>query len=308
MDHITNLKATYHLLCQHIDSFVEYMLDKGELVNAEVYKYPVFTNKDIGLSPQLIELTPVTGEQALLLALDHLKANTIKQEQSGRIVPRLPGAIIYHHPDLMGCLERLEHINLLKNTLAQMIQGISTNKDVRFEVVRDALPLLIKKVALRHIIFANRPVKSISYSWVNRHNGKILSKKHVLDILKTSEDYQNKNSIRDPNFAEYVAQEIVTISAMPASSQFVVRRPLRITPMLNFNYYKDMPLHLTERPSSSSGAKAPKNFVAHSPAFVFNCNPKIYPFQSYDANNHVNDKPVTDTPILPRLHLYLKTG
>lgn len=315
MDHITNVKASYKLLCDHIDSFVEYLLDKGELVSARVYQYPVFTDRDIGHSPDSIPLTPVDGQQALLLALDYLQQHAIKEEQSGRIVPRMPGTIVFQHPDPIGCIMRLDYINVLKNNLNEAITNISPKKDVRFETVKLALPNLIKKVATRHVIYANKPVKSVSFSWVNRHNGKNLSKKQVLAILKTSEEYENKNSIADPDFADYVAKEIVKISHMPDSSQFVIRRPLRITPMLNFNYQRDGLPHLKQRPSSRrSGALAPKNYVAHSPAFIFNDLPKVFPFWSYEANEqgteqNLDDKQtVREQLILPRLHLYLKNS
>lgn len=308
MDKIALLKTCYHHLCDHIDSFTEYLLSHGELISATVYEYPTYTNDDIDEWPEHIKLFPIHGEKALLLALDWMKKNSIIDEQSGRIVPRLPGSIVYNHPNFMECLHRLERINIEKNHLKDAILQISENNDIRFENVKNALPNLIKKVATRHFIYANRPVKSVSYSWVHRQTGEKKNKQQVLKLLQKSLDYRNKNSIADPNFAEKVEQEIIKISQLPHQSRFVIRRPIRVTPMLNLNYKKDTTPYLLERASSIMPlALAPKNYVAHSPVFIFNEHPKVYPFQNYEKKEHPR---IASTPIkgeslvIDRLHLY----
>lgn len=308
MDKIALLKTCYQHLCDHIDSFTEYLLAGGELISATVYEYPTYTNDDIDEWPEHIKLSPIHGEQALVLALDWMKKNSIIDVQSGRIVPRLPGTIVYNHPNFLECLHRLERINIEKNHLKEAILHISENKDIRFESVKNALPNLIKKVATRHFIYANRPVKSVSFSWAHRQTGEKKTKQQVLQLLQKSLDYRNKNSIADPNFTEKVEQEIIKISQLPNLSRFVIRRPIRVTPMLNLNYMKDTTPHLVQRASSMSPfALAPKNYVAHSPVFIFNDFPKVYPFQDYEekANHRISSAPIKgESLVIERLHLY----
>lgn len=309
MDKITNLRATYKLLGDHIDEFTELLLGKGELKAAAVYEYPAHTDNDVAQVPDSIPLTPVFDQAALLLALDSLKQNTIRDDQSGRIVPRLPGAIVYHHPDPLECIGRLERINELKNELADAILAISPDKDVRFDVVKDALPLLIKKVATRHVIYANRPVKSVSFSWAHRYAGKTLSKDQVLDMLAKSLIYSNKHTLSDPRFGLQVEEDMLTISRLPSNSRFVIRREIRVTPMLNLNYEKDSVPYLQARPSSKTPtALSPKNYVAHSPVFIFGGEPRLFPFENYTgrtgSGQQASREPIE--LIIPRLHLYLK--
>lgn len=310
MDNISELQATYRLLGDHIDSFVEYLLSQGQLHSATVYQYPTHTDEDIATWPSLIELQPVHDQEALLMALDHMKKNTIVDKQSGRIVPRLPGVVVYHHPDPLGCIRRLERINVIKNDLSDAIMNISDDVDVRFEAVKLALPNLIKKVATRHCLYANRPVKKISFSWVHRQSGQNLSKEQVLKILNRSLDYRNKNSIADPNFQDIVQEDILRISQMPAKSQFVIRRPLRVTPMINLKYEPGTEPFLNERPSSiKPNALSPQNYVAHSPMFIFSDPPKVYPFKNYVAAEHAKAQAElrrNEELMVVRLHLFYK--
>lgn len=309
MDNISNVRATYKLLCDHIDEFTEQLLGKGELKAAAVYEYPSHTDEDVAQVPDSIVLTPVFGQAALLLALDSLKQNTLRDDQSGRIVPRLPGTIVYHHPEPLDCIQRLERINELKNELADAILAISPDKDIRFDVVKDALPLLIKKVATRHVIYANRPVKSVSFSWTHRYAGKSLNKKQVEDMLAKSLVYSNKHTLSDPRFGMQVQEDMVTISRLPANSRFVIRRELRVTPMLNLNYVKDAAPYLTRRPSSKTPtAVSPKNYVAHSPVFIFEGDPRLYTFENYTRKSASQSQATREEVelVIPRLHLYLK--
>jgi DNA replication terminus site-binding protein len=312
MDNIAYLKTCYQYLCDHIDSFSDFLLSDGKLISATVYEYPTFTDEDVDVWPESIELTPLNGEAALLRALDWMKKNSIVDRQSGRIVPRLPGTIVYHHPQSVECLMRLERINELKNHLKDAIANISTDEDVRFEIVKIALPNLIKKVATRHFIYANRPVKSVSFSWVHRLTGENKSKKQVLILLQKSLDYRNKNSIADPHFIERVEQDIVKISQMPQQSKFVIRRPIRVTPMLNLNYVKDTMPHLALRTASKMpSATSPKNYVAHSPVFIFDDLPKVYPFKNYNENLNKRLSPAhldSETLVIERLYLYRKNS
>ena len=310
MDKITELKATYALLSDHIDSFVEYLLSQGHLHSATVYQYPAHTDEDIAEWPDLIELVPVHGQEALLMALDHLKKNTIVDKQSGRIVPRLPGSVVYYHPDALGCINRLERINVLKNDLRDAIMKISDDIDVRFEAVKLALPNLIKKVATRHFLYANRPVAKLSFAWVHRQAGNNLSKKQVLDILNRSLAYRNKNTIADPNFHEMVQEDILRISQMPAASKYVIRRPLRVAPMVTLKYKPSSLPYLDSRPSSAKpNALSPTNYVAHSPIFIFNDEPLAFPFKNYVAAEHAkaqSEPNRNEELMVKRLHLFYK--
>lgn len=310
MDKIANLRASYQHLCAHIDSFTEFLLAHGELISATVYTMPTYTNLDIDAHPSNIELIPVHGKQALLESLDWMKKNSITNDQSGRIVPRLPGVIVYQHPEPLECIMRLERINVLKNDLNEAIIDISADKDIRFETVKMALPNLIKKVATRHFLFANRPVNTVSFTWAHRLTGENKTKQQVMAILQRSLDYSNKNTIADPMFSMRVEQDKLMISQLPQQSVFAIRRPIRVTPMLNLNYRKGSTPYLHERPSSKNALGiAPRNFVAHSPVFIFNDLPKVFPFKSYNQDEHPKPEPAhldKEVLVIERLHLYLK--
>lgn len=295
MDNITKLKICYANIKDRLTLLFDLIEGEATSVNWVVYQLPVPSNDDIGKTPEIIPVSKIEGNKTIGLTREHYFIHKLNAQRSGRILPRLPGVITIEHPNAIECMQRLFEINQCKDEFKEIVSRLSTDKNERFRIVSLALPDLVKLQVFRHVLFVDTAVKSIGFSWANRSSTKRMTRDEVLSTLEKANNYYRE---RQPlsNFAELVEKEHLGISNYPTSTEFVIRRPLRIAPMMNLRFYQPKIQTLIDH-------KTPGNMVAHSPLIVFNHIPKIGRLKSYVKNDQ--EKALDDVaPVIPRLHLY----
>ncbi|MCF4010617.1 DNA replication terminus site-binding protein [Rheinheimera sp. UJ63] len=271
--------------------------DHSSLIRAEVFRLPPFHDDDIGEWPEHISVDTITGDDAYQIAMAHLKSMDLEHDHSNRIIPRLPGIICVSHPDPLSMLARLATINKKKADFHQMVLSSHSNRDVRFEALLRSMPNVVKLKAFRGTLFANRALYSVGFTWKNRRASKHLTKKQLLDMLdKTISYYEKRFPLSEKG--EAVHEEKRVISQYPATSRFLMTRPLRVAPAMNLRYIKDAPLYL------GPDLKAPVDMIAHSPLFVFNQNVKCHPLKPFLADEAPKPKVIDRPLVIKRLSVY----
>ena len=298
MGNTANLKIGYADIQERLRLLFEVIDERATDIRAYVYQLPTPSNEDIGDKPTLIRVTPIDGMPAYQLAKTHSFLHTLNQERSGRVLPRLPGIVMIDHPDPLDCLSRMADINRAKDDFKGLMGNTGKDKNDRFDIVSKALPDLVKLQTFRHLLFLNSAAQTIGFSWVNRNSVKCFKKQEVIALLQKANDYyQDRQPLSA--FLEMVQKEIHEIDGYSDKAEFVIRRPQRITPMMNVRYYSPKTAILPNH-------KMPANIVAHSPLFVFNQSPKINDLKTYVRPD--NEITLDDTaPVIQRLHLYEKS-
>jgi DNA replication terminus site-binding protein len=298
VDNITKLKVDYNDINDRLTLVFNMIYEDATSMTADVFELPPPTNEDVGKSPESISVLHHRDHVAKMMARQHYFKHTLNAERSGRVLPRLPGVVFVEHPHALDCMQRLADINQRKDAFQHFLKSsIPGDKNERFRTVSHALPDLVKLQLSRHVLFLDCRAKTIGFSWANRHSIKRLSKEDVLSMLAITDNYYKE---RQPlsDFIDIVAKEISYIDSFSQHTQFVIRRPLRIAPMMNVSF--QLP-----KVSAIATHKNASNIVAHSPILVFNQQPKIRGLKNYVKKNNVNDSGAHTTKlVIPRLHLY----
>jgi DNA replication terminus site-binding protein len=304
MDHHMMLKAVYQQLLEHQRLFAQIVQHDAQLQSACVYTYPNYTDKDIGKPVNEIPITPYRQEAALSRAINHLFVHKLDQTRSGRLVKRLPGTVVLQYDEPSELLQRMHTINGLKNQLHQLITQLSPDLKQRHDIIKHILPDLVKIMAYRDILFANKPLISVGFTWKHRQSSKTMGKSALMQMLQKTAQYF-KTHQPAMNKHQPVEEEIALISKYPASTRFSCVRPLRVSPAMNLRYVQDTDRFINEH-------KAPIDMVAHSPLWIVNQHPKIHSFHSYTAQEDVDETERHSRGskytqlVIPRLHIYLK--
>ena len=302
MDNRMLISAIYNELIEHQRLLMATIKDDASLSSACVYTYPKYSDADIGKPVEEIPISPFTGEAALSRALAHLFDHKLDESRSGRLVRRLPGTIVIEHPEPISLLRRMHKVNQLKNELQEHIQAISPDLKKRHELISRILPDLVRIMATRDILYANKPLISVGFTWKHRQSSKTMGKSALLDTLQKTVDYF-KTHQPAMNKHPHVEEEMDIISRYPANTRFVQVRPIRVSPAMNLRYQANAERFIPD-------VRSPVDMVAHSPLWIVNQIPVVHPFHSYDSNSR-NQSPrervsLYNSLVIPRLHIYLK--
>ncbi|MAA94503.1 MAG: hypothetical protein CML22_07465 [Rheinheimera sp.] len=290
------IRLAYQNLLDECSLLEEALLEQSSLIQAQVYMLPRFDDNDVGVTPTTIPVTAHQGEDALKLALSHIKSFKLDEKHSGRIIKRLPGVIVLSHPQALSLLQRMATINLKKAELHKLIIDSHPDKNKRFLQLVDTLPNLVKLKAFRGVLFANRPLYSVGFTWKHRQSRQKLSKRNLIQLLdKTLEYYASYQPLSPYN--EIVQKEKALISQYPATSRFIMARSLRVSPSMNLRYLKETAVHI-------DGLKAPVDMIAHSPLFVFNQDVKLHPLKDYSVEDARPPRALPNPLVIDRLCVY----
>lgn len=290
------IRVSYTDLLDSIALLVDELLERSTIENACVFELPAFDDNDIGSPPEHIPIVLHQGDDALKLALRHIQSFKLDNEHSGRIIKRLPGLISLSHPEPVSVLSRMAIINHKKSELHKLIIQSHPDKNKRFLQLVDILPNLVKLKAFRDLLFANRPLYSVGFSWKHRKSMKRLSKRQLLDMLNKTLSYYESRFPLSP-YNDIVQNELSLISQYPATSRFIMARNLRVAPAMNLRYEKDTDVILSE-------LKAPVDMIAHSPLFVFNQSIKLHPLKPYCSQDARPPEAPRNRLVIDRLSIY----
>lgn len=291
----TLARVAYLDLVKEIMLLEDALRDHTHLIRADVYQLPAFTDDDIGQAPEAIPITPYTGQSALELALSHLHSFKLDQEHSGRIIKRLPGIVAIEHREPLSLLMRIAAVNRKKQELHDLILAHCPSRDARFMLLVNIIPNVVKLKAFRDLLFANRPLYSVGFSWKHRQSILRLSKSKLMAMLDKSLAYYQSRFPLSPK-TEQIQKERDLISQYPATSHFVQARDLRVAPAMNLRYLPDTDNFLPGR--------APVDMIAHSPLLVINQSPRVHPLKPYDIQHAGTASNRYGELVLPRLCVY----
>lgn len=216
---------------------------------------------------------------------------------------RLPGCLLLTPVNVAHGLQLIERVNTLKQQFADIVAENIPETNKRFVVLHEHLfPGLITLQLYRKIIAVAHPLQSIRFSWANKQSITSPTREELLTQLKRAQQKPGRSLLPDDYEAwvESVAKEINLIQSLPGDSQFRIRRPVKVQPMIRF------------APVLGYSGAAPKPMSCPLPAIVFLRNdehiPIIRPLSPYDKNQIKHRRPPLQRQdlelLIPRLHLY----
>ncbi|OUX87121.1 MAG: hypothetical protein CBB95_09845 [Alteromonas sp. TMED35] len=281
------IREDYFALLSHIDS-LNLVLRGQQMLHATVYMLDVGKVQDVGI--QHINLAPdvVTGRQAFERGLLHYSDHHLVDEQAGVMAKRLPGVIQLRVDDQQEICDRVNIINQRKDSLMQLVRDVSPDKDVQFEVMKQAIPMGIRKAIGRHIhVIPKDELKRLSFSFSNRVSmSKKASRDEWLKKLDNSEKYA-RSQLDSTAWSEQIDIERKALSTLPPSALLRQERPIRKTPIANVYFHR----------------RRKTTFVAHSPILVLDDNVELGGFRMYQGDSS-GKRSAKKEPVVPRLHLY----
>ncbi len=212
-------------------------LEALPLLAARVFTLPGVKKGDEQLPLETIPVHPYSGTTARRLAMEHLKLLFMQQQSeslSTRSAVRLPGALFFQADK--ACLSALQdqtcEINRLKQQLERLITRDSgLPSEARFPFVHQHFPGLITLNAYRSVTLEPAPA-SVHFGWANKH---IIKKVTRDDICQQLEKSLKAGRARAPwtreQWAEKVAQELETLSSLPADAPLKIKRPVKVQPI-----------------------------------------------------------------------------
>tara|TARA_Y100000780_G_C13694809_1_gene421101 strand:+ start:10949 stop:11860 length:912 start_codon:yes stop_codon:yes gene_type:complete len=296
---VNTLRSDFQYLQEHLRLLNDDINNSCTLVKAIAFGLPDYDDDDVGEVVSEIPVTRYEGEEVLDKTLLHMSTMKLDHKRSGRMMKRLPGIICMHANDPLHLLLRMQKVNQIKEQFKQTVLEISPDVNVRFELMKDAVPDLIKLALYRRILYLDRPAYSVGISWANRHSRKNLTRAEVISMLETTLGYY-ANRPAESHKASLVEDELKLV-ARSKSLKFYIKRPLRVAPTYNVKYEKHAESMLVDLERSEPAAI--KNAIAHSPIWIFNNQPKIHELESY-RKTEKKRRSSTKLPIIERLHLY----
>ncbi len=285
-DAVAIVRREYWHLVEHIKLLID-CLKMGAVTKAQLYALPYGELDDVGVDKVMIDVSPLSGDAAFEKALLHLLDFELRHEnQAGVMAQRLPGVICIRHPDEDELRRRVAEINRLKKAFERTILQLANHTNTRFELVSNAVPNLIRKAFTRQIMIGEPGYARIGFSWVRLHSqSKAQNKQFWIDKLEQAKS-ANKNSAAHEDWVKAIDIENRQLMNANDAELFRIRRPLRITPMMNIR---------DENKKSRQTTK-----IAHSPIWFINQDVTIGELGPYIGQAKADAL----APVVERLHLY----
>lgn len=316
-----DFKFQFHCVNEAIESLVQGLKENADITLANTFSLPAVTNEmanerhlaqtkqrlkfndeesDLILNKPF-DVVHLQNELAIKSAIDHLRKVRATGSESTRYSTKLPGLINIETEDVSATYltSLFENLNNERCKLKDVIHRLSTSVDERFEIVHDIEPGLIFPMATRTLkSYVMKDIISCRFSWEHKSFVKVLSRADVIEKINRSLIY-GSNGV--DGFSLHVQEELKVISHFSENTKFNIIRQTPAAPILKirFNEPKNMNNKGTE-------LTLRKDIHAHSPVFLINCigQQKFKPLGNYKGRP---DNKIKADPIIPRLHLYLKS-
>jgi DNA replication terminus site-binding protein len=286
---MSQIKEEFFHLVEHVDSLNAFLHSHTDLT-ATVFEMPVGNVDDVGM--EHIDVTPrlISGRQAIELALMHFSDFRMHLKQAGVMSKRLPGIVFVNTDNEHELQQRVTLINQKKDEFMSLVQSVSKSHDEQFEMMKNAVPMVIRKAIGRHIpCYQSGVINRIRFSMSRRSS---MSKAQLRNVWLEKLDRSRKyvaGKVDVESWLDQIDIEQRHLSSLPEDALLRIERPLRKVPIAN--------VFLEE------GTKT--TLVAHSPILIMNDTFKVKGFRPYKGNAKGEEAP--REPIIPRWHLYLKS-
>ncbi|CNE59283.1 DNA replication terminus site-binding protein [Yersinia nurmii] len=294
--HFNQLESSLESLHQQLAEF--------PLLAAQVFTLPDIEKGQEHEAIEQINVTPVVGEEARELGLQHFRRLFIhhnKQNVSSKAAVRLPGVLCFalDKTEYRDCITLIEHINQLKHQLEHIItveSGLPSEQ--RFEFVHTHLHGLITLNTYRTLTPLINP-SSVRFGWANKNIIKNITKEDLLTQLNKS---LNAGRAVPPftkeQWAEWVSKEIADVQRLPETAKLKIKRPVKVQPIARVWYQEQQ--KQVQHP-------CPMPLIALCQTELGASMPKIGELPNYDAAQIKHKHKPQAKPLrllIPRLHLY----
>jgi DNA replication terminus site-binding protein len=244
----------------------------------------------------------LSGHEAMVKAIGHYQCIHAANNESTRFSKRLPGILCVRTSGERQLVDLVNRVNIQKDHLATVIQGLAEDADTRFELVHQSEPGFMHSMATRQISFLHQdPLISASFVWEHKNAIQRFTKAEVIKKIENSLKFgkaQRNTYETQAGFELYVQQELRTIGGYADNAVFHSVRPLPASPVAKLRIDK-------EHPNPESAEKTKRiGILCHSPILVINAGAP----RRFTPLKHYPGRPPTryGEPVIRRLHLYEK--
>jgi DNA replication terminus site-binding protein len=291
-----DLRAIMSRQVEHLAMLREYLLG-AQLIQASIFELPA---PDAGAETRQETFIPtlhVTGQSALLTAIDawgHISART---DESTRLVYRLPGALQLNSDDNDVIAGIVHHINQGRLTFKELVTSspFLARPEDRHEFLHghSMFPGLITLQMYRQIPMAPPGLRTVTFAWAHKHSQKNVTRDQILKAVNTAQETPPAHLIDPAIWISQLEAEKVLLASLPADTPLQIRRPLPVQPQIWLR-----------------SVGQPRMVVASTPLLILSPDKvKIGVLKDYNANQRRaprQPKLTADEPLISRLWLYQK--
>lgn len=306
MDINTELR---HLMTQIHESTLNLkdFISSCELVDAAVYSLPSISPEHESDPVSYIDVKPCTEPfQALTMAM-HCYGQyyaPINRKISTRFTVRMPGYLFLKSDHVDIGLSLICQLNSLKQQFESFVVKHIPVQDQRFKILHEHLfPGLMTLQLYRQIIVSEQHLRSVRFFWNNKMSILKRTRDEIISGLRKSQVNPGRSLLADEkeSWFDAVEREIELISNCSFDTEFRIRRPIRVQPMVRFSTFYPNDIK-------------PKSMACPMPAIVFlpphSQPPKVRALSSYSETDikHRRDpkeqRQYNTELLIPRMHLY----
>lgn len=280
------------------------LIANAQIAQASVYEIPPTLSGDEKKPVSYIPVTEHNDPFSATSMATHAFGQFFAPPESQRSTQstlRLPGVLMLHSPHAAAGIRLVDEINQLKTKFSQAVIFHIPDVKQRFPILHERLfPGLITLQLYRQIIAINQPLQSIRFFWANKQSITCPTRDSLLEQLTRAQSNPGRSMLSE-DFDAWVAavgNEIALIKSLHRDTEFRIRRPVKVQPMVRF------------APFAGSDEKA-KAMACPLPVIVFlrqDTLPKIRPLTTYDETAIRHKRPPEPRQslelLIPRLHLY----
>lgn len=306
MDIKPNIKAKLRQKMEIIQSLSDQLnkeLLQLPLKESQLFQLPSFEKDDELEQPETISVTPLVGKVAFSEALHSLTAyyakdNTLDKEYSTRLVRRYPGFIQF---DLDACpshvYKLIQTLNDTKKRFMHCLKSNTKDHQQQWDVIHSLFKRIMTHQLKRQVLIADTPTAPdrLRFYWAKKMSSPKVNKKQALNQL---EKLLHQASLSKEPENKILAIQSQINALHTCNEKLVIRRPIRIKPMIKLSYKN-------EYGSDLSTQRRPKECSATTPVLVFSKKTlKITPLNHYQKPQIDKISEYEADLISAQLHLY----
>lgn len=193
MSYRTGLIDAYNLIVEHINQLEEMVLShQPDFMSVALL--PKYTKQDELVFDKESTTKVTYSITPLLSATEAFSYHTIDSDESGVLLRRWPGVLVYNDEMremqnlLVEIKEAKSSFRAIVNKYAQSASGKRSTSSAKFNFVHDVLPMTVTLYVYRRIHSIVGPVKACYWSWLASNDQRSFTKAQLIDHLSETID------------------------------------------------------------------------------------------------------------------------